>query len=423
MNGILTLALKDLRLLLRDRASLFWVVGWPLAMGLIFGSLMGGMGARPSAGLRIAVVDQDSTAASRAFVGRLRDSDALRVRETTLDSARTMVRRGDRVGYVLLKPGYGGNSGFGPRSPAGLEVGMDPSRTAEKAYLEGLLMQTSFEGMQDQFSQPDSMRRLVARSTAEVDTAAGIAPGQRARVKRFLASLDEYLGGVDTSTFRQGGMGFTGPSITSTAVVRESTGPRSGFEISFPIAILWALIGCTAGFAQSMVSERQQGTFLRLRTTPLARRDVLAGKGLACFLAGLGIIALLLAIGRGFLGVRMDNPLGLAAAVLSATFCFTGIMMFISALGESPRAVAGAGWAILLLLSMTGGGMIPLIAMPPWMRAVSHVSPVRWGVLGLEGAIWRDFSAAEMLLPCGILVGVGIAAFLAGVAMAKRWEV
>ncbi len=423
MNGILTLALKDLRLLLRDRASLFWVLGWPLAMGLIFGSIMGGAGARPSGGLRIAVVDQDSTASSRAFIERLRKSESLRVHETTLDSARTMVRRGERVGYVLLKPGYGENSGFRQSSNAALEVGMDPSRTAEKGYLEGLLMQASFQGIQDQFSQPDSMRGMVRRSRADLQADTVMVPAERAKVQRFLASLDEYLGSVDTSTYRKGGMGFSGPEIVSTPVERQGKSPRSGFEISFPIAILWALVGCTAGFAQSMVFERMQGTFLRLRTTPLSRRDVLAGKGLACFLAGAGVVVLLLAIGRGFLGVRLDNPLGLAAAVFCAAFCFTGIMMFISALGESPRAVSGAGWAILLIMSITGGGMIPLIAMPPWMRMASYVSPVRWGVLALEGAIWRDFSAAEMLLPCAILIGVGVVGSLAGVTMSRRWEV
>jgi ABC-2 type transport system permease protein len=218
-------------------------------------------------------------------------------------------------------------------------------------------------------------------------------------------------------------MGFNAPEIKAVSVERPSNTPRSGFEISFPSAILWALIGCAAGFAQSMVYERTTGTFLRLRTTPLTRSQVLAGKGLACFLASVAVIALLLALARGFLGVRLENPGGIALAVLCAALCFTGIMMFISALGSTPRAVGGAGWAILLVMSMTGGGMIPLIAMPPWMRLVSNFSPVKWGVLGLEGAVWRGFSLAEMLVPCAILVGVGALAFALGVAMSRRWEV
>jgi hypothetical protein len=33
----------------------------------------------------------------------------------------------------------------------------------------------------------------------------------------------------------------------------------------------------------------------------------------------------------------------------------------------------------------------------------------------MEGAIWRKFSFSEMLLPCGVLLAVGVAFFAAGV--------
>jgi ABC-2 type transport system permease protein len=70
-------------------------------------------------------------------------------------------------------------------------------------------------------------------------------------------------------------------------------------------------------------------------------------------------------------------------------------------------------------MSMTGGGMIPLIAMPSWMVAVSHFSLVKWGVLAVEGAIWRGFSWGEMALPLGILVTVGAVGLAVG---ARRLE-
>ena len=52
--------------------------------------------------------------------------------------------------------------------------------------------------------------------------------------------------------------------------------------------------------------------------------------------------------------------------------------------------------------------------MPPWMLVASNVSPAKWAILGLEGALWRGFSPAEMALPCGILVGVGLVCFTLG---------
>jgi hypothetical protein len=34
--------------------------------------------------------------------------------------------------------------------------------------------------------------------------------------------------------------------------------------------------------------------------------------------------------------------------------------------------------------------------------------------MAIEGGVWRNFSLAEMALPCGILVTVGVACFALG---------
>jgi ABC-2 type transport system permease protein len=182
---------------------------------------------------------------------------------------------------------------------------------------------------------------------------------------------------------------------------------------------MWALIGVCMSFAIGIVHERLTGTFLRLRLAPISRTQVLLGKALAAFLASMGATGLLLTFASLVLGVRIMNPLALVVALAASAFCFVGLMMVISTLGRTHQAVSGAGWAILLVMSMTGGGMIPLIAMPSWMVAVSHFSLVKWGVLAIEGAIWRGFSWGEMALPLGILVTVGAVGLAVG---ARRLE-
>jgi ABC-2 type transport system permease protein len=205
-------------------------------------------------------------------------------------------------------------------------------------------------------------------------------------------------------------------------VAENAKGPRSGWEITFPSSVLWALIGVCSTFAVSIVSERTRGTFLRLRLAPVSRAQILAGKGLACFLAGLIVTTALLSLGVLLFHIRVSNLATLAAAVVASTLCFVGLMMLISTLGREERAVAGAGWAILLLQSMAGGGMIPLIAMPPWMRSISDFSAVKWGILSVEGAIWRGFSWSEMALPLGILLAVGAAGFAIGTRVLGRTD-
>jgi ABC-2 type transport system permease protein len=54
------------------------------------------------------------------------------------------------------------------------------------------------------------------------------------------------------------------------------------------------------------------------------------------------------------------------------------------------------------------------------MRTLSNASPVKWSILALEGAIWRDFTLPEMLLPCGILIAVGAVCFTVGSLLLSR---
>lgn len=208
--------------------------------------------------------------------------------------------------------------------------------------------------------------------------------------------------------------------IESRSVAVEREGPRSGFEVTFPQGVLWGVIGCTVAFALSLVTERTRGTLLRLRVAPLGRAQILAGKALACFLTILALQGLLFGLGTAAFGIRPQAPLLLLLACLSVAVCFVGLMMAVTVLGRTEQTVGGLAWALALPMAMFGGGMVPLFVMPAWMQPLSHLSPVRWGILAMEGALWRGFTPAEMLGPCAVLVAVGLLAFALGERLFSR---
>ena len=193
------------------------------------------------------------------------------------------------------------------------------------------------------------------------------------------------------------------PKDSAEALVRKL---RSQWDVSFPQAMIWGILACAAGFAITIVRERKQGTFLRLQVAPVSRFQVLAGKATACFLAVITVILILIVLGT-WLGMRPESPLLLALAAVCIAFCFVGIMMLMSVIGKSEEAVSGAAWGANMLMAMFGGGMIPLVFMPNFMKSLSDFSPAKWSVLALEGSIWRGFTFGEMLTPCAVLVGVG----------------
>jgi ABC-2 type transport system permease protein len=274
-------------------------------------------------------------------------------------------------------------------------------------------MGAASQGMQDMFT--NTPRSLGAIDKALADAAAAPDQADRADLTRFLGELKSFVGrqrapGADAGTAQ----GWKPVDVVTTELRQEREGPRSAYDITFPQAVLWGMIGCAFGFAISLVVERTRGTLTRLQMSPVSRAQVLAGKALACFTSVVLVQVLLFGVATAAFGVRPGSWVLLVLACLSLGAAFVGIMMVISVLGKTEQTVGGLAWAIMLPMSMLGGGMVPLFAMPAWMQSASSISPVKWGILALEGAIWRGFSPTDMLLPCGILVAVGVVGFTVG---------
>jgi ABC-2 type transport system permease protein len=427
MRVVLTIALKDLRQLWRDRFGMFWVLAFPLLMALFFGAMFSGEDSAVRK-LRIAWVNDSNASQAVEFREQLGKSSALDVVDLPLDSARQRVTAGKLVAFVryeMSEPTEGGSFGL----PQGrIRVGIDPSRKAEAGYLEGLLSQAYFSRLQTLFSDYNGARDWIRQGVADVDSSPGMTPEQRTQYRNSLMLFDTALASMrqlDTGSgsAAESASPFGKLDLAFEDVAVKRTGPRSSWEITFPQSIQWGMIGCVAAFALGLVVERTRGTYLRLRLAPISRIQILAGKGLACFLAGTGVCLLLMLFGILVFKVRVASFPMLLAAIFAAAICFVGIMMLVSVLGKTENSVAGAGWAIMLVMSMTGGGMMPLMFMPPWLGTVANFSPIKWSILALEGAIWRGFGWSEMLTPLAILVGVGLVGFTVGVTVLRRSEI
>jgi ABC-2 type transport system permease protein len=197
--------------------------------------------------------------------------------------------------------------------------------------------------------------------------------------------------------------------------------PPSAYAISFPQAILWGVLGCVTSFGLSLTAERTAGTLVRLSVAPIHRWQILAGKGVACFITTVVMATALLIFGRIVYHIRPVSLPNLAIAVVCIGIGFVGVMMLLAVIGRTAAASAGVGRAVLLMLAMIGGGSIPIFFMPQWMQTASSVSPFKWAVLALDGAIWRGFSFSEMAFPCGILLAIGVLGFAIG-SQLFRWE-
>jgi ABC-2 type transport system permease protein len=351
------IACKDLRLLLRDPMALFWTLVFPVLFALFIGSVLSSSLSPHGARLSLGFVDADGSEPARRLRAELEREPSLKLeRERDLAAARDAVARGASIAYVYLPPSHA--------DTGELELGTDPSRASEAAMVKAL------------------------------------------------------VGTTVTKLRAPPGVQWVEP-VKEVSAIRSDRGP-SPVGLVFPAAIAWGLMGCAATFAVSLVSERTGGTLTRLRAAPMTRGTLLFGKALACAVACVVDALVLLVIARFGFGVRVESPVSLLVSLGALTACFVGLTMLLSTLGRSEQSVSGAGWATLLFLAMLGGAMVPVSVMPEWMQRLSEVSPIRWGILALEGALWRGLAPRELALPCGILAAVGIAGFVLGLRLTAR---
>jgi ABC-2 type transport system permease protein len=373
MRQVFVLAMKDLKVMVRVKPALFFAVGWPLCMAILFGLMFGGSGERRK--LPIALVDEDRTPASAQILTQLGAREGLDALQTDRAQATDLVRHGSRSVAVVVPAGFGAAQGhpFQGASPR-LDLLVDPSHVGEGFMLQGFL-----------FDQAGQRLFTWMRQTG------------------MIAAND-----------------WKPLTVTTREITAEHLGPRNGFEVSFVQGLVWGLIGCAMTFAISLVTERTRGTLVRLRVAPLTAGQVLGGKALACFLALLLMQSLLLGLGTLVFKIQVAAPLFLIAMMICASLAFVGITMLVASFGRNEQATSGAGWALLMPMSLFGGGMVPLFVMPAWMAPISNFSPIKWVVFGLEGAIWRGFTPVDFLLPCGILLAVGATGFLLGATHLRR---
>ncbi len=430
-NILWSIAKNDWLLLVRDKTALFFTLGFPLLIAIFFGAAFSGGG--KSALLPLAVVDQDKTTSSRAWIEALEDTDAVKITLLAESEAREKVRKGKMTAMLVIPQGFGAarEQIFDPLVPQ-VQLGVSPNNKAAGGILNGLLMAQAAKDMQQAMGDTSKVLTETDRNIQLLKESDEDAPESLQvfldKLREMLAALKQMEAsralqekeGKEVSEETNRFPGFTPLIIHMTDIQKQSSGPQNSYATSFPQGIVWGILGIVSAFSLSLVSETRQGTMARLLSMPVSRRQILGGKALGCFLTLVTVISILMVVGVAFFDISIQNPAVLLLAILASALGFTGLMMLLSVLGKTEKSASGMTWAVLMIMAMTGGGMIPLFAMPRWMAGLGQFSPVQWTVMSFEGALWRQFSVAEVLPYALMLALLGAGGFLLGSYLFER---
>src|SRR5207249_6515510 len=118
--------------------------------------------------------------------------------------------------------------------------------------------------MQQQFTDPKKSQAQLKKARQDIDQAKTMKPEMKKALLDLFNGLDKFFNQVDDKALKEGPGFSMGDILTKKEVTREGIPHFSSFEIAFPSAIIWAIMGCITSFSISIVTERVAGTFLRL---------------------------------------------------------------------------------------------------------------------------------------------------------------
>jgi ABC-2 type transport system permease protein len=374
---LLAMIRTDLRLFFSDRRSVIVSFAVPIAIAAFFGSIFSGPSSNSEpARINIAVTDQDGSATSKAVVASLQGDRNLKVTTPDEAEARAAVKAGRISVGVILPPGFGAEAGkalVGGAIKPDVHLLYDPSRGTELAMVRGVMTQ--------------HILGAVSRSVF----------GDAARITLPYQVREEAM--------------TAGPNVAYNGYAHSF----GGFGIQF---LLFAM----ANFGVDMLLERQRGLWKRLRSAPVSRFTLLAGKALSGAIISFLILSVCFLFAIIVFKVRIQGSVvGFLGVAISCSIMASTFGLLVAALGNSPATARGVTTLAVLMMVMLGGAWVPTFIFPAWLQQFTLLVPVRWAVDGLDATTWRGVGLMGVLAPIGVLLA--FAAVFAAVAASRfKWE-
>lgn len=374
MRALLYLVRKEILLLLRDWHALVLLFLMPAVFILIMSlALQNRFSAQSGVHIDYYLLNRDSGMADAELLKGLRALHGFRPLPADAPQAALESRvRSGRARFLLVVP-----RGFGAALTSGNPVPLRVTATPDVTAATDRLFQSSVREVLARVYVKQVMRGL-ARQSDEGTPPPAI----------DLGVVDKLL--VAHSLYSQGG----------------NTRFPSSVQQNVPAWLLFAMFFIAIPLSTTWLRERQQGTYMRLRSMRLRAPTLLFGKLIPYLGVNLlQVVAMLLVgvfvvpwFGGDTLTLGHSWPaLVLMAAV--ASFAAVSYALLVANLATtSEQATIFTGVANLLMAAL-GGIMVPRFVMPEVLQSVSRYSPMAWGLDGFLDVFLRGGGTGMVAVP------------------------
>jgi ABC-2 type transport system permease protein len=387
VRDALRIAVKDLRLRVRDRSAFILGILAPVFLAYVFYLVFGTAASGQGLGLSYGVVDADGSQISTAFTEILEGAQTDEVLELTVfdtvAGATVALDDGDIDAYFSV--------------PEGLEESVFANRSATIDIVGDVDEPTSTQiaaAFARQFSSGVAASQLAVATTATVQ---GI-------------EVSPEVVGELSSDPATAGMSFQLVDETATTKQLDSS---TFFAAGMAVFFLFFTVqyGVTG-----LLEEERDGTLARLVAAPISRTAVVAGKAIMAFVLGVVAMTVLIVATTLLMDASWGSPLGVALLVVSGVLAAIGIMGLVASIAKTPEGAENLGAIIAVVLGMLGGTFFPIAASGGVLSYLTYLTPHAWFLLGLaelsSDAPWTAALPAVGVIMVFALVSGTISYFL-----------
>ena len=391
MRQLFYIALHYLRTTYQNRSVLIFSLIMPLVFTVVLGSVIGDFDADKFEGWPVAVVNQDAGELGAVLVNQLAANADLQV--SSLDEAEAIAKTEaeDYVAAVVIPADFS-QTLLAEGEP---DIAFYAGRTSPRPA------QTVEQGVQ-----------AAAARTAGLVQAARTSVAIARRFDLFSQSghsADAYfadaLARVQQQWTKTAPLAVVSEPVTLLKDARQI--PKGMEQSSAGMLVTFALVSILNG-AGALILERQQGTLRRLLVLPIGKWNILGGKLLAIFVAGMIQAAILIAVGQAAFGVNWGQaPLALLAVLSTFIFAITGLGMMVAGVARSYTQASALANIPMYSIAALGGAWWQIEITPQWMQRFAQITPTYWAMQGFHDIISRGLGLHAVLPEAGALLAFG----------------
>jgi ABC-2 type transport system permease protein len=391
---------KDFRILTRDRVGLAIMFAMPILLVIIITSVQNSTFELVNENrIAMLVCNKDHGESSKQLVDILKKMGMFGVTELPADNSeqeiRTMMQAKDALVVLVIPSGFSSRlrakaEEISARSLKGLGLGEDSIiRSAIGAdpltlyYLP--VMQQSF-------------RQSIEGSLHSVL--------QIVQSKEIVRTLYYALHQQEIPDTLQDEIVSNQIGITEIPVSRNgSRNVPNASQHNVPAWTIFAMFFVVVSLGSSVVREKLNGSFVRLKTLPTSYLMALLSKQITYMTVTLLQAAVIFSIGIWIfpkmglpaLNLPADLP-ALFLVTLVCGWCAASFAICIGVFSETQEQANGIGSISVVMLAAIGGLLVPSFAMPASFRGIMKISPLHWCLesyygLFLEGGKLKDIFA------------------------------